>query len=321
MNVVITGAGGFLGRILITRLCAAWPDPAHRFTLVDQSKPIVGADPRIDWLIGDFGQVSGLDEALAASDVVVHLAAIPGGAAERDYALAKRVNLDLSLALIEKIAAGPRPKRFVYASTVAVFGEPLPQAIDDTTAPRPTMTYGAHKLMVEIALENLTRLQRIDALAIRFPGLLARPAGGSGMRSAFMSELFHACATARPFVVPTGREATVWVMSASCAADNLIRAAEMAAPRAGHSRAFTLPALRVTMGDLTAALVRRSGCDPDLVSFERDAALEAQFGRLPPLATPLANALGFESDGDLDSLVARALADAGYDVERFARGH
>ncbi|HMK84559.1 MAG TPA: NAD-dependent epimerase/dehydratase family protein [Steroidobacteraceae bacterium] len=316
MNFVVTGAGGFLGRILCSRLLAAWPEPAHRFTLIDPAAVTTTIDdPRATWLAGDFGRVEGAEAALARSDVVIHLAAIAGGAAERDYALGKRVNLDLTLELIERVCASPHPRRFVYASTVAVFGEPLPEAIDDATPPRPTMTYGAHKRMIEIALENLTRLRRIDALALRFPGLLARPAGDASMRSAFMSELFHACANGRRFVVPTGREATVWVMSASAAADNLIHAARVAPPRAGLPRAFTLPALRVTMGDLAAAVVRRTGCAPALVSFEPDAALEAQFGRLPPLATPLAETLGFARDADLDQLVARALADAGYTRE------
>jgi D-erythronate 2-dehydrogenase len=311
LNIVITGAAGFLGRILTRRLCAAWPQPDLRLVLIDHARAGDHQDPRVVWVTGDFGRAAGVDAALAEADVVIHLAAIPGGAAEQDYALAKRVNLDQTLELIEKAAAGSRRLRFIYASTIAVFGEPLPERIDDETAPRPTLTYGAHKLMIEIALENLARLGRLDALAVRFPGLLARPAGGGGMRSAFMSELFHACAAARPFTVPTGRAATIWAMSASRAADNLIHAAQMAAPR-GARRAFTLPALRTTMGDLAAAVARVTRCDPGLISFEPDAALEAQFGRLPPLAAPYAEALGFSCDRELDELVARALADAGY---------
>ena len=310
MNIVVTGAAGFLGRILTRRLCAAWP--AHRLILIDHARADDHQDARVVWVTGDFGRAAGVDTALAECDVVIHLAAIPGGAAEQDYALAKRVNLDQTLELIEKAAAGTRRIRFIYASTIAVFGEPLPERIDDETPPRPTLTYGAHKLMIETALENLTRLGRLDALAPRFPGLLARPAGGGGMRSAFMSELIHACAAARPFAVPTSRAATVWVMSASRAADNLFHAAQMAPPQKGARRAFTLPALRTTMGDLAAAVVQVTRCDPGLISFEPDAALEAQFGRLPPLAAPYAEALGFSCDGDLNELVALALADAGY---------
>lgn len=314
MNLFITGAGGFLGRVLLERLRAQPQASASRIVVVDRVPYEGPPDPRVTSIVGDIADdwTPALERALAASDVVLHLAAVPGGAAERDPAASKRVNLEASLRLLAATAGRPRPVRFVYASTIAVFGEPMPAAIDDATAPRPTMTYGAHKLMVETALTDWSRRGEIDGLALRLPGLVARPSGVSGMKSAFMSELFHACARARPFVVPTAREATVWVMSASGAAANLVRAASLPAPPAGTLRAFTLPALRVTMGELASAVVRGTGCDAGLVSFERDAALEAQFGRLPPLETPTADALGFTDDGNLDTLVRHALGDAGY---------
>lgn len=314
MNVLVTGAGGFLGQTLCARMLAAPGPAAHRIVLVDRSLPSVPADPRLVLIAGDIADplTPGLERALADAHVVVHLAAIPGGAAERDYAASKRVNLDASLALLARLSARDRPVRFVYASTIAVFGEPLPEAIDDSTAAHPTMTYGAHKLMIETELGDMSRRGQIDGLSIRLPGLLARPAGGSGMKSAFMSELFHACVASRRFVVPTAREATVWVMSATCAVGNLLHAATCPTTPAGSARAVTLPALRVTMDELAAAVIRRTGCDPALVSFERDEALEAQFGRLPPLKTAAAESLGFCHDGNLDALVVRALGDAGY---------
>jgi nucleoside-diphosphate-sugar epimerase len=312
VNFLITGADGFLGRILCGRLLAAWPGEADRFTLIDRTIATAPADPRVTALGGDLGAVRGLDAALDAADVVFHLAAVGGGAAQRDYAASKRVNLDVSLELLEALGRRARPARFVYTSTIAVFGEPMPAAIDDDTSPRPTLTYGAHKLMVETALGNLARLGRVDGIALRLPGLLARPAGDTSMKSAFMSELFHAAAAGRKFVVPTGADATVWAMAASTGVDNLIHAAQLASPPRNVPRAFTLPALRVTMGELAGAVARQTGCDPAQITFERDAVLEAQFGRLPPLTTRTADALGFRHDASLDSLVTRALADAGY---------
>jgi nucleoside-diphosphate-sugar epimerase len=245
---------------------------------------------------------------LSSADVIFHLASLPGGASERDYEASRAVNLEASLQLLEKLASRTRPARFVYASSVAVFGEPLPPRIDDATLTLPTMTYGTHKLMVETALANLTRRGRIEGIALRLCGLLARPAGGSaGLRSAFMSELFHACSSRRALAIPTQPNATVWVMSATCAAENLIHAAGLS-----HPHALTLPAIRVTMEDLVAAVVGATGCDPGSISYEPDDELERQFGRLPELTTEAANALGFRHDGGLDALVSRALRDAGY---------
>jgi hypothetical protein len=45
----------------------------------------------------------------------------------------------------------------------------------------------------------------------------------------------------------------------------------------------------------------------ELVRFESHPALEANFGRHPPLFTPAADAAGFRHDGDLKTLVRRAL--------------
>lgn len=305
MHILVTGAGGFVGRALCPRLFAAYPGADVRFTLVDRAVESP-SDPRATTVAVDLGpDSSDLDALTQDAEVVVHLAAVPGGAAERDPVASERVNLQLTLGLLDRLGGRAKPVRFVYASTIAVFGEPMPVLIDDATRTLPTMTYGAHKLMIETALCDRTRRGEIDGLAIRLPGLVARPAGGSGMKSAFMSELFHACAGNRAFTVPTGPDATVWIMSVAQAADNLLHATKCARPGAGVPRAFTLPALRVRMQELAEAVARRAGSDPSLIAFEPDVALEAQFGRLPPLATPLAESLGFAHDGDLDSLVAR----------------
>ena len=315
MNVVITGAAGFLGRVLAGELLTAWPDAAHRFVFVDRHAVGDLHDARIVQLVGDLADVAGWHHELAAADVVFHLAAVPGAAAERDYEASRRINLEATLAMLDCLARRAAPARLVYASSIAVFGEPLPATIDDETRPRPTLTYGAHKLMIEAAIANLARLGRCDGYALRLPGIVARPAGDSGMKSAFMSELFHAAVARRSFVVPTGPAATVWVMSATCAAANLLHAAQATAPAANVARAFTLPALRVSMRSLVTAVARHTGCDPAVFRFEADELLEGQFGRLPPLRTAIADAQGFMHDGSLDVLVARALCDAGYGEE------
>jgi hypothetical protein len=70
----------------------------------------------------------------------------------------------------------------------------------------------------------------------------------------------------------------------------------------------TLPALRLTMGELAAEIARQCGVSADLVRYEPDAALEAAFAAQPPLATPAADHAGFAHDGDAASLVASALS-------------
>lgn len=289
MRVVVTGACGFVGRTLTARLREA----GHDVVGVDQA-----GDPD---LLGDIAEPEVVSRLFASGcDAVVHLATVPGGAAEQDPALAKRVNLDGTIALAGAAAAAGA--RFLFASSIAVFGDPLPEPVDDATPLAPKLLYGAHKAMCEQWLATLGRRGDISALSLRLPGIVARPPGPSGMKSAFMSEIFHALAADRPFVSPVSAEATMWLMSVEQAVRNFVHA--LATRDTG---AVTLPALRVTMTELVAAIAHETGVDPALVSYAPDPLLEAGFGSLPPLSTPAAEACGFAHDGTLADLVRRGL--------------
>ena len=150
MRIVITGAAGFVGRALIRQL-------AGNHAVVALDSHAVSADG-VEPVVGDIGDPAVLARAFAGGcDAVVHLATVPGGAAEQDPAEAWRVNVDASVGLIEAAGrTGGRP-RFVLASSIAVFGDPLPPHIDDDTPLLPKMLYGAHKAIIETWLATQTR--------------------------------------------------------------------------------------------------------------------------------------------------------------------
>ena len=296
MRIVITGAGGFVGRALIRAL-----GDTHDVVAVDSC---LNGAPGIE---GDLGEPAILDRAFAGGcDAVVHLATVPGGAAERDPVLAKRVNLDAGMALIDVAAkAGKRP-RFIFASSIAIFGDPLPALVDDATPVAPRMIYGAHKAMIEQWIDTQTRRRAIAGLSLRLPGVVARPRGAAGMKSAFMSDLFHALKAGETIELPVSPEATMWLMSAAQVAANLVHALSI-----DEAGAVTLPAQHVTMAALVSAIVRETGADKALVTYRPDAEVESGFGRQPSLSTPRAEALGFGNDADIEALVASALAALG----------
>lgn len=282
-RILVTGADGFVGRAVARAL------PAARLRLVDRRRPdLAGAE----CVAADLTDRAALPALLEGIEAVIHLAAIPGGASEADPAASRAINLDASLDLIE--AASGRA-RFVYASSIAVFGPLLPDRVDDATPLSPAMTYGAHKAMVETALADAIRRGDIEGIAVRLPGVVARPASASGLKSAFMSDLFWAIRDGRPCTLPVGPEATIWLMSAARAAANLVHALDVpSAP------ALTLPALRTTVAALVDAV---AGGRATAISYDPDPALEAQFGNYPPLTTPRGDSLGFRHDGDLATLV------------------
>jgi len=210
--------------------------------------------------------------------------------------------VDATVALIDAAARSGQHPRFLFASSIAVFGDPLPAVVDDRTLPAPRMVYGAHKTMMEQWLAAQTRRGAVSGLSLRLPGIVARPRAPSGMKSAFLSDVFHALKAGEAIALPVSPAATMWLMSASRIARNLAHALDSEA-----EGALTLPALRVTMAELVNALAVATGAPADLVSYAPDEAIESAFGRQPLLQTPAAEAYGFGADADLAALVRSAL--------------
>ncbi len=303
MRILITGAGGFVGRSLIGAL-----GDQHEIVAIDSAVNPFGDLP-IRYVEGDLADGAVLDEACRNRiDALVHLATVPGGAAEESPAKAFAVNVGATATLLERMTAQGNTPRVLFASSIAVLGDPLPSHVDDATPLQPRMVYGAHKAMIEQWIATLTRRGAIEGLSLRFPGIIARPKGPSGMKSAFMSDVFHASVAHEAFVCPVSAEATLWLMSANGLVHNLVHALEAPAALISEPYALTLPAVRTSMGALALEIARQTGADPALVRYEPVEALEAAFGRQPPLETPAADAAGFIHDGSLEALVTSALA-------------
>ncbi len=307
-GILVTGAGGFIGRALTQRLSGRPALAQRALTLADVH--LGPAPPHARSVEGDLGDPAVLDVALTPlPGVVIHLASVPSAASEARPELSRAVNLDATLALFDRLARAERPVRLVYASSIAAMGSVFPSAVDDDTPPRPSLTYGAHKLMAETALADWSRRGRLDGIALRLPGIVARPRQAGGFGSAFWSEVFHAFVRGEPYEAPVGPDATAWLMSVGACVENLMHAAEIPPSSLGATRAFTLHALHARMADLLAEIASRTGARRDLVSCAPQPDIQAQFGRYPPLATPGADALGFRHDQDLAGLVDHAVQD------------
>lgn len=320
-HTVVTGANGFVGRALVRRLLGQAQSSSlpqgQRLTLIDQQFDAAPPAPLVRQVSGSFGDPALLDEVLAVPvDRVFHLASVPGSLAEREPALGHEVNLLATLALADRLAQQARHggpvARLVFASSVAVYGPLGNAAVHEDQPAHPALTYGAHKLMTEIALADASRRGELDAVSLRLPGIVARPASESGHGSAFMSLVMHRLAAGEPYVCPVPADATAWWMSLPCCVDNLLHAAIMSTAAAPSARTWQLPVLHLSMAQVVAALLRRHGEGRSaLVSHAEDATITALFGRYPPLHTPGALAAGLRHDGDADRLVAAALADHG----------
>ena len=314
MNVLITGADGFIGRKLVARLLSAAGEASlggalSRLTLLDQRFGGPASDSRVQLVEGDLCAEQTLRSATeAAPDVVFHLASIPGGAATKNFELGLRVNLQATVALLEVLRRQSTKPKVVFASTIGVYGVPMPDVIDEDTLPEPSMSYGAHKLIGEVLIRDYSLREFIDGRALRLPGIVSRPPQPSGMLSAFMSDMIRTLWNGGEFTCPVGPEGRAWWMSRPCVVDNLLHAAALSPERAATQRVWLLPVMHASMEEVVAAIARKRGeAVLRKVRYERNDALQAQFANMPPLICPKALAAGFRNDGTLEALVERAL--------------
>ncbi len=309
MNILVTGAAGFVGSALVRRLSRGL-GPEDRILATDlgfQQRPDLPGVRFIDGAIEDREHLARLTEDQL--DQVFHLATV-AGVQSADFNFGMRVNLHGTMALLDALAGQPSAARLVYSSSIGVFGPPLPQVVDDDTLPSPAWSYGTHKLVCEHLITDYSRAGLIDGVALRFPGILARPEGSATMLSAFLSNVFYAARAGRAFSLPLAPDDAVWAMSLRRCVDNVVHAAALPREALPARRAWTLPALRVSMGGLVQVLAEVYGEQVlRQITYDPQPAARALFA-MPPLHARGAETLGFVGDGDALQLVRNIIAES-----------
>lgn len=307
MRILVTGADGFLGRGLAAQLAKAY---SHASRLVLTDRAFAGpASSGAETIAGDLGDTHFIDELLSPGfDLVFHLASVPGGLAETEQDQGHSANLLAPLALARGVAVQRPGARFVFASSIAVYGDLGDAVVTPETRPAPLLTYGAHKLMLEILLSDMSRRGALSAISLRFPGIVARPPSESGHGSAFMSQIFHRIAAGDAYDCPVPATSTCWWMSRRAAIAALLHAAHMPIP--APTRTPTViqpPVLHASVHAVSEAIARAVG-KPARIGWGDDSRLQRLFGTMPPLDARAAHDLGFLADADLDRLATAALS-------------
>ena len=305
MNIVITGAGGYIGRALCARLIAL----GHSVAGTDRGGD---APPGLTpWQAGDIADPN-LIRALITpgTHAVIHLAGIVSGAAEADFDLGMHVNLDGLRNVLDACRQLAHPPRFAYSSSIAVYGVPLPATIDDATLAVPTLSYGTQKLIGEQLINDYSRRGFIDGVALRLPGIVVRPPMPNGALSAFNSDIIREPFAGQPITSPVSVDATIWILSLAQCVDNFVHAITMDARALGPQRALLSPAIAVSVRELLDRMSELAGRDLwRHVTFAPNPDIEPMFGRWPArfTATRAVNA-GFTVDDDLHALLRQYIA-------------
>lgn len=168
VNIMLTGATGFLGGALQKRL-----QYASDVRLTVAARYLPGTDISNVHLVSDLSCTTNWSHAVAGQQVVIHAAArahVMKDKASDPLAEYRRVNVEGTLNLARQ-AAEAGVKRFVFISSIKVNGESTregsPFRADDP--PNPQDAYGQSKYEAEVGLLKMSNTTDMKVVIIRPP--------------------------------------------------------------------------------------------------------------------------------------------------------
>ncbi len=315
MNVLVTGASGFLGSRLIQALLAEpmGLPPISRIVAADVTRSRI-EDRRIAHRQGTMADVDFVVSVVEPDVAVVyHLAAVLSGQSEEEFDAGMQVNVDSTRSLLEACRRLPRAPRLVFASTIAVFGGTLPAIVPEDAALRPQSSYGAGKAVAELLLSEYSRRGFVDGLSCRLATVAIRPGAPNSALSSFVSGIVREPLAGIESVCPVPLDTRLWISSPRTVTQNLVRAATVPAAALEGRRSINLPGLSVTPGEMLDSLERLAGA----AARQRvRCAIDERIARVvcswpAALDASRALALGFTRNADVDAVLREYISELG----------
>jgi D-erythronate 2-dehydrogenase len=322
MKVVITGGGGFLGRRLARQLRtrgeltgpSGRPESVDEILLFDVAPPPAEdlADNRVRAVSGDVADkrlmAQVIDKKTAA---VFHLAAVVSAGAEADFDLGYRSNLEGTLAVLEAARATGNKPRLVFASTLAVYGGELPPAVNETVPLTPQTSYGTHKAIGELLINDYTRKGFIDGRTLRLPTIVVRPGKPNKAASTFASSIVREPLSGVDAVCPVKPETVMPILSPRKVVDAFVKAHGLDGAKLGHNRTIQLPGIAATVRELVSEMQRLGkGRKLGQVLWQPDPHIQTIVDTWPlDIGNTRGEQLGFEVDASTAAVIEAFIED------------
>ncbi|OHB71542.1 MAG: NAD-dependent dehydratase [Planctomycetes bacterium RBG_16_43_13] len=184
LSVLITGANGFVGRVLCEKMVTdGWQVRGTvRSAKQVASVPIGVQAVKIESIAAD----TDWSDALAGVDAVVHLAArvhVMNDTASDPLSAFRQINV-AGTERLARMAATHGVKRFVYISSVKVNGERCEKPFTEHNIPAPQDPYGVSKWEAEQVLHKVDKDIGLEVVILRPPLVY-----GPGVKANFLSLL------------------------------------------------------------------------------------------------------------------------------------
>ena len=319
MHILILGGAGMVGRKFIERLARdrqLGGKPVDKVTAQDifPASPPANAPFAFETLTSDLSQPGEAEKLIASRpELIIHLAAVVSGEAEADFDKGYRINLDGTRYLFEAIRQagdGYKP-RVVFTSSVAVFGAPFHDKIEDEFFTTPLTSYGTQKAIGELLLCDYSRRGFFDGVGIRLPTICVRPGKPNKAASGFFSGIIREPLAGQEAILPVPRSVVHTHASPRSAVNFLIHAAGIDGDAVGPRRNLSMPGVAVSVGEQIEALERVAGAEVvKLIREEPDATIWAIVKGWPTrFDAKRSKELGFFAETSFDDIIRAHIED------------
>ena len=186
MKILVTGGAGYIGGTVAGLLAERGHFPVVYDDLSHGRRELIPSGVEfVEGTLSNRAAIENLFISAARSgqpfDGVLHFAAfIEAGESMQKPEIYFRNNTASTLSLLEAVLAhGPR--RLVFSSTAAVYGEPESVPILEDARLQPTNTYGESKLLVERMLGWFHRIHGLRSASLRYFNVAGAPEGPNGV--------------------------------------------------------------------------------------------------------------------------------------------
>ncbi len=171
MKILLTGATGFIGTVLLQEL-------AHDVVVLGRNKPDY---KNIDFFQADLCELGDFSEALNGVDVIIHLAARVHVMSENSLdplSNFRRMNVEATLNLANQ-AEKAGVTRFIFISSAGVYGNSSVEALTERHIVAPEEPFAISKIEAEKRLSILCNNSEMNLVIIRPPMVYGKGAPGN----------------------------------------------------------------------------------------------------------------------------------------------